>query len=153
MCSSDLKPGRFGRIVRFSGKFYLQEVPQRYAPFDAQKVTIGLEVKTEALALGPRRIRLEPLHQPAAFVGESADITGYQLQSVAWGRDIVVYPDDFIAGAKYSRLTAVFEYGKNQSSMFLKWIFPVLVVMAIVIVSPSIEGVLGDLRLDRKSTV
>ena len=141
------KPGRFGRIVRFSGKFYLEDVPQRYAPFDAQDLTIGLEVKPEALAIGSNRIRLEPLNRPAALVGESAEITGYELQSVAWRRNLVVYPDEFIAGMKYSRLTAVFKYGKNHWSMFLKWIFPVLVVMAIVVVSPSIEGVLGDLRL------
>ena len=143
------KPGRFGRMVRFSGKFYLEDVPQRYAPFDAQNLTIGLEVKPEALAIGPNRIRLEPLHRPAALAGESAEITGYDLQSVTWRRNRIVYPDEYISGVNlnFSRLTAVFKYGKNHWSMFLKWIFPVLVVMAIVVVSPSIEGVLGDLRL------
>ncbi len=141
------RSGRFGRAIRFSGKFYLDDVPQRYAPFDAQNLTIGLEVKPEALALEPNRIRLEPLHKPSSLVGESADITGYELQSVGWKRSLVVYPDEFISGMKFSRLSAIFRYGKNYWSVFLKWIFPVLVVMAIVIVSPSIEGVLGDLRL------
>ena len=141
------KPGRFGRVVRFSGKFFLEDVPQRYAPFDAQNLTIGLEVEPEALALEANRIRLEPMHQPAFLVGESADITGYELDSVGWKRGLVVYPDSFIAGMKFSRVTAVFEYGKDYWPVFLKWIFPILVVMAIVIVSPSIEGVLGDLRL------
>ena len=141
------KPNHFGRLVRFSGKFYLEDVPQRYAPFDAQNLTIGLEVKPEDLALKASRIRLEPLHKPPGLVGESADITGYELRSVGWRRSLVDYPEDFVSGMKFSRLSAVFVYGKNYWSVFLKWIFPVLVVMAIVVVSPSIEGVLGDLRL------
>ena len=142
-----LAPGTYGRIVRFSGKFYLQEVPQRYAPFDPQSLTIELEVEPDLLSLESNRVHLEPINRAASIVGESAQISGYRLDSVAWKRSLVRYPEDFLPGMKFSRLTAVLQYGKNEWSMFLKWIFPLLVVMIIVIVSPSIEGVLGDVRL------
>lgn len=139
--------GRFGRIARFSAKFYVDDVPQRFAPFDPQRLAIGLEVKPEVLAIGPQRLRLEPLNTPASIVGESAEISGFVLDSVAWSRQQVTYPDAFLSGLTFSRITATFVYGKNEWAMFLKWIFPLLVVMAIVIVSPSIEGVLGDIRI------
>jgi hypothetical protein len=140
-------PGQDARIVRFSGKFYLEDVPQRFAPFDPQRVTISLEVKPEILALGSQPVRLEPLNKASSIVGESVDISGFDLDSVAWQRSLVSYPDEFLPRMRFSRITAVFLYGKNEWAAFLKWIFPVLIVMAIVIVSPSIEGVLGDIRL------
>ena len=142
-----VKVGRFRRSVRFSGKFFLENVPQRYAPFDAQVLSIDLELNPDALAAGPNQVRLEPMNTAAAMVGESVQISGYELDSVSWRRSVVVYPKEVFAPMRYSRISAVFRYGKNEWSVFLKWIFPVLVVMAIVIVSPSIEGVLGDVRL------
>ena len=141
------RAGRFGRSVRFSGKFYLEDVPQRYAPFDSQDLSIGLELKPESLALAANFVRLEPVNSPASIVGEEAQISGYELDSVSWRRSIVVYPEEVSGGMRFSRIAAVLNYGRNDWSVFLKWIFPVLVVMAIVIVSPSIEGVLGDIRL------
>lgn len=139
--------GRHGLTVRFSGKFYIQDVPQRYAPFDPQRLAIQLEVKAESLGKGPDRLRLEPATSAAHIIGEQIDLSGYELKSVAWQRNVVTYPDDFLPGMRFSRLSAVFVYDKSDWAMFMKWVFPVLIVMAIVIVSPSIEGVLGDIRL------
>ena len=141
------KQGRFGIMVRFSGKFYVQYVPQVYAPFDPQALGLVLEVDPEVLASGPDRIRLEPIQSAESIVGESLEISGYELDSVIWRRAWVVYPDSFQGKARFSRLAAVFVYGKSAWAMFLKWIFPLIIVMTIVIVAPSIEGVLGDVRL------
>lgn len=142
-----LQPGHHGLLVRFSGKFYVQDVPQRYAPFDPQRLTLVLEVKDENLAIGSDRLRLEPAVPVAEVIGEHLDLSGYVLHSVAWQRSQTVYPKDFLPNMRFSRLSVVLVYGKNEWAMFLKWIFPVLIVMAIVIVSPSIEGVLGDIRI------
>ncbi len=142
-----MSSGREARIVRFSGKFFLKDVPQRLAPFDPQLLTIALEIKPEILALGKDRLRLEPMNKAANIIGESIDIPGFDLDSVAWERSQIIYPHEFLPRMSFSRVTAVLLYGKNEWAMFLKWIFPLLIVMAIVIVSPSIEGALGDIRL------
>lgn len=141
------KPGRYGITVRFSGKFYLNDIPQRYAPFDPQRLSIQVEVKAESLAIGRQALRLEPAIPADQIAGEQVDLGGYELDRVSWERSQLVYPEAFLPQGKFSRVSAVFVYGKNEWAMFLKWIFPVLIVMAIVIVSPSIEGVLGDIRL------
>lgn len=141
------KRGRFGTMVRFSGKFYVHYVPQRYAPFDPQALSLVLEVEPEVLASGPDQIRLEPVQPAEAIVGESLELSGYELDSVIWKRSWIVYPESFQGKARFSRLGAVFVYGKSAWAMFLKWIFPLIIVMTIVIVAPSIEGVLGDVRL------
>ncbi|MEB3234115.1 MAG: hypothetical protein VKM98_01695 [Cyanobacteriota bacterium] len=142
-----LNKGRYGVMVRFSGKFYVHSVPQQFAPFDPQSLSLMLEVAPERLASGPERIRLEPVQQAQMIVGEDLEISGYDLDSVAWQQDWVVYPKSFQGQARFSRVTAVFVYAKSAWAMFLKWIFPLLIVMTIVIVAPSIEGVLGDVRL------
>ena len=143
------RPGQYGQIVRFSGKFYLDDVPQRYAPFDPQAVSIDLEVKPEVFALQPNRIVLKPDNSPASIVGEDLSISGYELDSVKWRQSLVSYPKDFLPGPtmRFSRLSAIFVYGKNAWAVLMKWIFPIFIVVGIVIVSPSIEGALGDIRI------
>lgn len=138
---------KFGTTVRFSSKFYVNDVPQRFAPFDSQFLAISLEVKAEGLASGRDRIRFEPLHPAAQIVGEDVNLSGYDLDGVSWQPAQIVYPFDAMPDMRFSRLSAVFEFGRSDWAMFMKWIFPVLVVMIIVIVSPSIEGVLGDIRI------
>ena len=48
---------------------------------------------------------------------------------------------------EFSRLTATFTYTPNLLTVFLKWLLPIIVVMGIVILAPSINGALGDVRL------
>jgi hypothetical protein len=142
-----LRPGSKGLTVRFSGKFYVHDVPQRLAPFDTQPLSIVLEVKPDSIAAGPDRLRLEPLHAPAQISGEDTRLIGYELDRVSWRRAQIDYPFASYKGRRVSRLSAIFEYGKNEGAMFMKWVFPLLIVMAIVILSPSIEGVLADIRI------
>lgn len=142
-----VRSGKHGVTVRFSGKFYVNDVPQRFAPFDSQLLAIALEVKAEGLASGRDRIRFEPLHPAEQSVGEDLDLSGYELDGVRWQQAQIIYPFDAAPDMRFSRLSAVFEYGKSDWAMFMKWVFPVLVVMIFVIVSPSIEGGLGDIRI------
>ena len=141
------RPGNHGLTVRFSGKFYVNDVPQRFAPFDPQLLAIALEIKTEGLAYGADRLRFEPLHPADQIAGEEVELSGYELDGVSWQRTQIIYPFESSREMRYSRLSAIFKYGKHEWSVFMKWVFPLLVVMTIVIVSPSIEGALGDIRI------
>lgn len=141
------RPGIKELTVRFSGKFYVHDVPQRLAPFDTQPLLFALEAKVDDLAAGPDRLRLEPLHSSAQIPGEDTKLSGYELDQVSWKRVQINYPFASYQGRRVSRLTAIFEYRKNGWPMFMKWVFPILIVMAIVILSPSIEGALGDSRI------
>jgi len=141
--------------VKFSGKFYINNVAQRLAPFDQQHLEIALEVKTSGLSEGPNRIALIPLPvEQLPIAGEFTSVSGFNLTNTAWTRQQVRYYEPLATqrgeerpSVDYSRATAVFTYGPDSVTVFLKWLLPLIAVMGIVILAPSINGALGDVRL------
>jgi hypothetical protein len=141
--------------VKFSGRFYINDVAQRLAPFDHQHLEIALEVKTSGLSEGRNRIALIPV--PVAqfpISGEFTSVSGFNLTSTGWTRQQVRYFKPLATqraeerpSVDYSRATAVFTYGPDPVTVFLKWLLPLIAVMGIVILAPSIDGALGDVRL------
>lgn len=142
--------------VKFSGKFYINDVAQRLAPFDQQRLEIALEVKPSGLAEGNNRIALMPVPvKQLPIAGEFTNVSGFILTNTDWTRQQVRYfeplattkPGQERPSVDYSRATAVFTYGPDPITVFLKWLLPLIAVMGIVILSPSIDGMLGDVRL------
>ena len=141
--------------VKFSGKFFINNVAQRLAPFDQQHLEIALEVKTSGLSEGPNRIALIPLPvERLAIAGEFTSVSGFNLINTAWTRQqvrdyepLATQRGEERPSVDYSRATAVFTYGPDPVTVFLKWLLPLIAVMAIVILAPSIDGALGDVRL------
>jgi hypothetical protein len=141
--------------VKFSGKFYINNVSQRLAPFDSQNIEIGLEVKQPALARGPDKVELIPADLTEfPIAGEFSTVSGYELTRTDWSRQAISYVEPVFENGRinksesdYSRVTAVFTYAPDLITVFLKWLLPLIAVMAIVILSPSIDGALGDVRL------
>lgn len=145
--------------VKFSGKFYIRDVAQRLAPFDQQQLEIALEVKPSGLTEPPNRIALMPVPvEQLPIAGEFSSVSGFILTNTKWTRQEVIYLEplsnqtEAIASStrpsvNYSRATAVFTYAPDTVTVFLKWLLPLIAVMGIVILAPSIDGTMGDVRL------
>jgi hypothetical protein len=142
--------------VKFSGKFYIDEVAQRLAPFDPQRLKLALEVKLSSLTEGPNQINLVPISiEQLPIAGEFSSVNGFILTDTEWTRQMANYIEP-LAGknqtrsreiVRYSRATAILTYSPDPVTVFLKWLLPLIAVMGIVILSPSIDGTLGDVRL------
>lgn len=142
--------------AKFAGKFYIDEVAQRFAPFDPQRVKLALEVKLSTLTEGPNQIILVPVPiEQMPIAGEYSSVNGFILTDAQWTRQTVNYIEPLASKSHnrvrpvvtYSRATAVLTYTPNPITVFLKWLLPLIAVMGIVILAPSIDGTLGDVRL------
>ena len=146
--------------VKFSGKFYINDVAQKQAPFDRQRLEIALEVKPSKLSEGSNRIELIPVPiKQLPISGEYTSVSGFSLSDTEWSRQAVHHIEPIsqqvaapLLGSNqpsvtYSRATAVFTYSPDPWTVFLKWLLPLIAVMGIVILAPSIDGALGDVCL------
>jgi len=134
--------------VKFSKKFFLNEIAQKRAPFDNQNLPIDIEIMPGQLGgRNPNKlIQLLPFpirEYPTA--GEFASMIGFKLTKTEWVRQLVYYQDP--DNSYYSRATATFTFSPEPWTVFLKWLLPLVVVMAIVILTPSVNALLGDGRI------
>jgi hypothetical protein len=139
--------------VFFSGKFFVPNVDLKNSPFDPLILPIILEVAPAKLSMGTSLVSLNPEmntnEDPIA--GEFASVSGFKLSKTSWQNAIVTYlsPPDAPSGSErtFSRATALFTYSPGFWAVFVQWIMPLLVVMGIVVLTPSLDGNLGDSRL------
>lgn len=134
--------------VKFSKRLFLDEVPQRYAPFDSQRLPIDLEIMPGALSspTSSGLLELQPFPvKDFPIAGEFTTMIGYRLSSAEWRRNIVYYSNP--NKSYYSRASAVFTLSPEVPALFLKWLLPLAIVMTVVIFVPSIDSSLGDSRL------
>lgn len=134
--------------VKFSKKFFIDKISQENAPFDRQELPINIEIVPGSLSGSQSSSLIELLPFPIKqfpIAGEFASMIGFRLTNTSWTRQIVYYgvPND----ASYSRATAIFSFSPQLLTVFLKWILPMIVVMTIVVLVPSIDAVLGDSRM------
>jgi len=134
--------------VKFSKKFFLNEIAQKYAPFDRQRLPIDIEIMPHALSDNQPDNLVELLPFPIQqfpIAGEFASMIGFRLTNTGWLRQLVYYGEP--NKASYSRATAIFTFSPQTWTVFLKWLLPLIVVMTIVVLVPSIDAILGDSRI------
>ena len=105
----------------------------------------------ECEKIGATCVYLEPYPENEDYlVGEYAEINGFKLI----GNSIVsnVHPYDTNFGdpglpSKFSRLEFKIRYKTDFWSAFIQDVLPVLIILAFVLVSPSLPSSMGDVRL------
>jgi hypothetical protein len=88
-----------------------------------------------------------------SLVGAYGDVAGYELRGASLRPGINTY--QWLGADKdaaYSQLLLRITYGTDSLAAFLKWILPLLIVMIVVLLAPSLEGSLNDIRLAIPST-
>jgi len=148
-----LADGRYSQMFRFSATFYIPSLDLHKSPFDTIVLPIVLETRPDLFSLSQRAVRLEFNQRQESFVGAYGDVAGYRLQGAALRPAINSY--QWLGSeqnAAYSQLVLSITYGTDSLAALLKWILPLLIVMIVVLLAPSLEGSLNDIRLAIPST-
>ena len=150
-----LPNGNYYFQVRFSGKFYIPDLNLRRSPFESLSLPIIFETQDDALALQNSNVVLTKDNPRDSLVGSYAEIDGYKLVSTemvpmvhsygtSWGLDK--------GDLSYSAMEVVANLKSSVVASALIWVLPLLIVVGVVLLAPSLAGELGDLRLAIPST-
>lgn len=150
----ELSAGRYQQRYTFSSRFYDDSISFRRDPFDALSLPVVIELMPEVMGDKYADILLLPYHTAGSLVGESGSISGYELT----GSSLLPYQQSYRNrfgswhAPRRSQLRLEVHYQSNFWSGFIAWILPLMIVNAIVLMAPSVEGSLGDVRLAIPST-
>ncbi|PSB36176.1 hypothetical protein [Aphanothece minutissima] len=151
------RPGdRFYQLFRYSASFYIPVVDLKRSPFERLILPILFEVVPDAFARQNKNVVL--VHDgdsKSSQIGAYATINGYDIEDVRFVSSSHSYGTDWGMGQgdlDYSRLAAEVVMRSDLFSSFVTWILPLLIVMLIVLLAPSLVGELGDVRLAIPST-
>ncbi|MCP9774819.1 hypothetical protein [Cyanobium sp. WAJ14-Wanaka] len=141
--------------VRFSGNFYIPDLNLKLSPFESLTLPLIIEVQDDQLALQNSNVVLVGDQGKDQLLGSYSEIDGYKISSTAlepmvhsygtsWGQDK--------GNLTYPAIQVVTKLRSSGFSSFLTWVFPLLIVVGIVLLAPSVAGELGDIRLAIPST-
>ncbi len=147
------KEGRHYQLVRFSGRFFVNDLNLRRYPFVEISLPLTIENKPDSLSCypsGPACVALKP--EPGVvkmMVGQFADINGYDLKAADVRPFLHQYNTTFGVGglSAFDAVDFNLIYHTNFLASLAQFILPLMVIIGIVLVSPSLPGSLGDVRL------
>ena len=149
-----LPGGRFYQRYRFSSRFYDDQIEFRRDPFDSLRLPIIIEIAPSSMSTKYADVHLLPHHHVNGFMGRSGSLSGYRLDRATFEPYIHKYPSRFGSWYQptFSQMRLDIEYRSDYWSAFVNWVLPLLIVMAVVLMSPSVAGALGDVRIAIPST-
>lgn len=150
-----LPNGNYYQQVQFSSYFSIPDLNLRRFPFETIQLPILIELGDDSLALENADVVLVPDVSSNALVGSSRDINGYKI--VASDLEPVTHSYGTNWGLSEGDLTysgVVFSATLKSTILpgILKYVLPFAIVVGIVVLAPSLEGELGDIRLAIPST-
>ena len=149
-----LSGGRYYQRYRFSSRFYDDEIEFRRDPFGEVNLPITVEIAPPSMSNKYAEVILLPHRQAHGFMGLSGSLSGYRLNSSTFEPFLHHYPSRFGSWYQptFSQMRLEMVYQADYWSAFVNWVFPLLIIMAVVLLSPSVAGSLGDVRLAIPST-
>ena len=150
-----LPTGNYYQQVQFSANFYIPEINLKRFPFETIELPVILETGDDSLAIQNDNVVLIPDASKNAIVGSFAEINGYKITSATLKSTIHNYGTDWGLNdgkLSYSSVTLQATLASTPLPSFLKYFLPLIIVVGIVILAPSLEGELGDVRLAIPST-
>jgi len=149
-----LSAGRFYQRYRFSSRFYDDEIEFLRDPFGKVILPVIVEVAPPPMSNKYAAVILLPHHQENHFMGLSGSLSGYRLRTSTFEPYLHRYPSRFGSWyhPEFSQLRLEMVYQADYWSAFVNWVFPLLIIMSVVLLSPSVAGSMGDVRLAIPST-
>ena len=140
----------------FSGSFYVDDLDLHDSSFNMLSMPIILETRPVEFALaGDTPVLLIPESDKQGLLGADTSIKGFHEIGVSFEPMLHRYATNFgEIGSRRDYLQAVMmAYCRSPIlASFALWMVPLLIVMSIVFVAPSLEGTLGDMRIAIPST-
>lgn len=150
-----LANGNYYQQFQFSANFYIPEINLKRFPFESVQLPVIFEVRDDSLAIQKGNVILVPDTGRNALVGSFAEINGYRITSSvlkptvhAFGTNLGLNNGDL----SYSGVALQATLKSTPLPSILKCFLPLMIVVGIVILAPSLEGELGDIRLAIPST-
>ena len=149
-----LSAGRYYQRYRFSSRFYDDEIEFRRDPFGKIVLPIIIEVAPPSFSDKYADVILLPHHKRNGLMGLSGSLSGYRQSKAEFDPFLHQYPTRFGSWYQpvFSQMRLEMVYQADYWSAFVTWVFPLLIIMAVVLLSPSVAGSMGDVRLAIPST-
>ena len=150
----ELSGGRRQQLYHFSSRFYDDEVDFRRDPFDMLRLPVIVELKPLWTSQKYADLRLLPEPSDDNLVGELGSLSGYQLESASFTPYLRRTSNR--RGTWYrphmSQVRLEVVYQSNLWPGIVNWVIPLMIINSIVLMAPSVEGTLSDVRLAIPST-
>ena len=145
--------GRFSQTFRFEGLFYVNDFDLHSAPFLNVSLPLILEVADDRLALEADGVLLEPLRDLARQTGGGVAMAGFDLAGSAVESALHRSENPFHPGRAqtFSRVVLRLDYRTDRVASALRWILPLVLVMAVVLLAPSLDSGRDDLSFSLPS--
>jgi hypothetical protein len=146
--------GTWHQAFRFSQKFFLHRLDLRRYPFNDLKLPITLQVNPAFSRVNDRPLVFRPIIGQHSIIGEYANLDGYQLSSAELLPQLRTYRTDYglMEVLRVSQVEALLSFGHGFWPAFISDVFPLVIILLVVLVSPCLEGSLGDVRIAIPST-
>lgn len=155
-----LPGGDYLQEFRFSGKLYISDLDLRSFPFVSLRLPILVETAPDALSCseggGYGCVSLvfdQGSHEAA--LGQFVSINGYETEGV-WSSEFMhQYPTSFghSVPSAFASVRLDILYKTSFLPAFGSYVFPLLVLVGVALVSPSLPGSMGDVRLAIPTTI
>ena len=149
-----LSGGRHYQLYTFSSRFYDDSISFRRDPFDSLSLPIILQAAQPWMANKYADVRLIPEQTTGTLVGESGELSGYERGVATFKPYLHGATTNFGAWFRpvMAQMRLEMVYHSNVWTALIHWVLPLMIVNAIVLMAPSVEGSLGDVRLAIPST-
>ena len=151
---TELSGGRHQQSYHFSSRFYDDAVDFRRDPFDVLRLPIIVELKPRWTSQKYANLRLLPEPTPYNLVGALGSLSGYELKDVSFTP--YLHRSVNQRGTWYrpslAQVRLELNYQSNLWPGIVNWIIPLMIINSIVLMAPSVEGTLSDVRLAIPST-
>ncbi|MFN7678604.1 MAG: hypothetical protein ACK5QW_08440 [Cyanobacteriota bacterium] len=152
--------GYYLQSFRFSGVFYIEELQLRAFPFNALNLPLALELRPDYLSCYPGNrygcigLAFDEKAQKN-LLGQFVGMNGFDVNGTKSFEFLHQYSTNFGNGepSAFSAVQVDVLYLANDVSSFWIYIFPLLILVGIAILSPSLPGALGDVRLAIPTTI
>lgn len=150
-----LPNGNYYKQMRFSANLYMPEINLKRFPFESLRLPVILEAYDDNLAIQNGNMILVPDTRSNSLVAPAAGINGYEIVNADLQPTIRTLGTDWgLNNGKLSYSGAALRVTLMSSPLpsILKYFLPLFIVVGIVLLAPSLEGELGDIRLAIPST-
>lgn len=147
--------GNYYRQIRFSAHLYTPEMNLRRFPFETLRLPVIIETYDDTLALENDNVVLVPDPRNNALISPSATINGYGIAGAVLLPTVRTLGTDWGLNdgkLSYSGVALQAMLKSTPLPSILKYFLPLFIVVGIVLLAPSLEGELGDIRLAIPST-